>query len=103
VFLELKRKQTINPDLEIYYWKDEHHREIDFIIKENLKINQLIQVSWQPELPKIKNRETRILFKAMEEFNLKESLVITEDYEKEEIYKGKTIKYIPLWKWLLLE
>jgi len=28
-------------------------------------------------------------------------LVITWDYKEKETYKNKTIKYVPLWKWLL--
>ena len=33
VFLELKRKEILQPQLELYYWKDVHHREVDFLIK----------------------------------------------------------------------
>jgi len=34
-------------------------------------------------------------------FNLKEGVIITQDYEKEEKVEGRKIKYIPLWKWLI--
>jgi len=101
IFLELRRRQTENPDLEVYYWKDVHHREVDFVIKEKLHVKQLIQVSWDTNQPRVRERETRSLLKAMEEFNLFESLVITEDQEFEEKAKDKRIIFIPLWKWLL--
>jgi len=101
VFLELKRKQAVNPDLELYYWKDQHHREVDFIVKDGLKVKQLIQVCWNPTQKETKSREIRALLKAMVEFNLKEALVITEDYEAEEKIKTKQINFLPLWKWLL--
>lgn len=100
-FLELKRKQTINPELELYYWKDQHHREVDFVMKEKLKVKQLIQVCWELSRSETKNREIRALLKAMEEIKLKEALVITEDYEAEESIKDKKIRFLPLWKWLL--
>ena len=103
VFLELKRKEMLGSNLEIYYWKDVNHREVDFLIKENLKVKQLIQVCWQISRPEIKNREIRALLKAMKEFNLEEGLIITDDYEAEENIKGKKINYIPLWKWYLKE
>ncbi len=45
VFLELKRKTFLSGDLEIFYWKDEKHKEVNFIIKENTKPTTLIQVS----------------------------------------------------------
>ena len=37
----------------------------------------------------------------MEKFKVKKSLVITKDYEAKEEFKGKTITFKPLWKWLL--
>lgn len=37
----------------------------------------------------------------MKEFQLKEGLIITEDYEEEEKIKNKKIKFMPLWKWLI--
>lgn len=101
VFLELKRRQTENPVLEFYYWKDPHHREVDFVLKENLKVTNLIQVCWNLDAPETKNREIKSLLKALEEFKLSSGLVITEDYEAEENIRGKKIDYIPLWKWLI--
>ena len=100
-FLKLKEKMLKTPELEIFYWKDQYHREVDFVLKERHKVQQLIQVCWNIEDAKTKNREIRSLIKAMDEFDIKEGLVITEDYEDEEKEKGKKIKYIPLWKWLV--
>jgi len=101
VFLELKRRQTFNPDLELYYWKDVHHREVDFVLKEGTKVTQLIQVCWNIEDAQTKERELRSLAKAMNELDVKEALVVTEDYDADEAFKGKQVKCIPLWKWLL--
>jgi len=103
VFLELKRKEMLGSNLEIYYWKDVNHREVDFLIKEDLKVRQLIQVCWEVNRPETKNREIRALLKAMKEFNLEEGLIITDDYKAEENIQGKKINYIPLWEWYLKE
>lgn len=100
VFLELKREQIMNPDMEIFYWKDTNHREVDFVIKET-QMKKLIQVCWNIDTPETKNREVKALLKAMKEFKLKEGVIITEDYEAEEKIKNKKIRFIPLWKWLL--
>jgi len=101
VFLELNRKKMLEPNLELYYWKDIHHREVDFLIKNNLKVEQVIQVCWEITESGTKNREIRALLKAMDEFGLKRGLVITEDFESEQDFNGKKIEYAPLWKWLL--
>jgi len=88
---------------EIYYWKDYSGKEVDFVLKEKLKVDQLIQVCWDLSDEKTKEREIRGLLKAMKEFKLNEGMIITEDYEGEEEVKGKKIIYTPLWKWLLIE
>lgn len=101
IWQELQRRQAEEQDLELYYWKDVHHREVDFILKKGLKVECLIQVSWETEAAKTKEREMRSLLKAMKEFDLSESRIITEDQEAEENIQGKRIVFIPLWKWLL--
>ncbi|MBI4598363.1 MAG: ATP-binding protein [Candidatus Omnitrophica bacterium] len=101
VFLHLKRQQVLHPDAELYYWKDLHHREVDFVIKEGTKVKQLIQVCWHVEDARTKDRELRSLVKAMEELKVSRSLVITEEHEAEEQFKGRRIAFTPLWKWLL--
>lgn len=82
---------------EIYYYKT--RGECDFVVKEKEKITNLIQVSYQ--LLENKKREVTGLMEAMGALKIKKGLIITEDLEGSEKIKGKTIKYIPLWKWLL--
>lgn len=101
VFLELLRKKSLNPEMELFYFKNERHQEVDFVIKEYLKVKSLIQVCWNIEDLKTKKREINSLIAGLEDLNLKEGLVITEDYENVEYYKDFEIKFIPLYKWLL--
>ena len=104
VAIELK-KLEMNGSANIYYWKSKAHEEVDFVVKSGLKVNQLIQVCYDTDEIKTKEREIKALIKAGLEFNCKNLLIITADYEAEEKVswfgnKGK-IKFIPLWKWLL--
>ena len=101
VFLQLKRRQAFEPELEVYYWKDVQHREVDFVLKRGTRVRELIQVCWQVEEASTKERETRSLVKAMGELKAGSALVITEDYEAEETVKEQRIRFVPLWKWLL--
>ncbi len=98
VAIDLLRKKNKN---NIFYWKNSQGYEVDFVVKEGLEIKQLINVCYSLEKKETKKREIRGLIKAMEEFNLKEGLIITENYSGEEEVKGKKIKFIPLWRWLL--
>ena len=93
VFIELKRRGK-----EIYYWKNKH--ECDFLIKEGEKIKEVIQVCFELT-EENKEREINGINEAMEEFKLKEGLMITGDFEGVEVVKGKNLVYKSLWKWLL--
>jgi hypothetical protein len=101
VALELKRRQAIKPETEIYYWKDSQQRETDYVIKEGTKIKELIQVCYSVEDPETKERETKALLKSMDEFKKDQATIITLDHEGTEEIKNKKITYTPLWKWLL--
>ena len=102
VSIELLRKKSyFLPSLSIYYWKDAGGREVDFLIEENGKVKQLIQVTYVSDRNDIKDREVDNLIAASSELHCNDLLVITWDYEAEEKVKGKKIKFVPLWKWLL--
>ncbi len=98
VFLELFREGK-----EIYYWKDYKQREVDFVLKEGLKIKQLIQVCYSLENEETRKREIKSLIKASEELKCNNLLITSWDEEEEIKQDNKLIKIIPLWKWLLDE
>lgn len=95
-YLELKKK-----GYDIYYWKDSRQREVDFLLREKGKVRHAIQVCWNVDSEDTKKREVDSLVSALETFNLKEGLVLTEDYEDEINVKGHTIRFVPLWLYLL--
>lgn len=103
VVIELLRRKSTNSALEIYYWKDHQQREVDFVLKEELEIRQLIQVTYSSGRDDIERREIKGLLKASEELNCNNLLVITWDYEEEEEEEknGRRVRFLPLWKWLL--
>lgn len=96
VFLELKIDGK-----EIYYYVDSVGGEIDFLIKQKTSVEQLIQVCFSLNDPETKKRETKALIRAGEELKCSNLLIITWDEEGEEKFDRKTVKTVPLWKWLL--
>jgi predicted AAA+ superfamily ATPase len=106
VAIELFRQRSFNSQLEIFYWKDYHQKEVDFVIKEGIRIKQLIQVCWHLSATKTHKREVTSLLKASAELQCHNLFVITNDYEatEEMAWNGHQamIQYLPLWKWLLL-
>lgn len=98
VFLELKRRSP-----EIYYYKTTNNLEVDFLVKTGRKDVKLIQVADNLNNDKTRRREIDSLVKAMEELKLKVGLILADDTEEDLQIAGKSIKVMPLYKWLLGE
>ncbi len=100
VFLELVRLASERPRVEIFYWKDQRQEEVDFVVKEGMKVKQLIQVTYASGRDEIEKREVKALVRAGKELRCRNLLVITWDYEGVEAFERRKIKFLPLWKWL---
>lgn len=98
VFLELIRR-GFTTENNLFYFNPQ--KEVDFVLKEGGKIARLIQVCYDIDDFNTKERELSALAKAGEELKCSDLLVITYDYERVEKYKGRELKFVPLWKWLL--
>jgi predicted AAA+ superfamily ATPase len=99
VFLELLRRTNIHPLMEIYFLRV-NNREIDFVVKEGMKMS-LIQVCYEIEDLKRREREIKSLLKGSGKLKCNDLQIITWDYEGEEKFNGLSIRFIPLWKWLI--
>ncbi|MCD6411560.1 MAG: ATP-binding protein [Thermoplasmata archaeon] len=89
------------PRENVFFYLTPRHEEVDFVIREGMKIKQLIQVTYASGRDEIEKREIRSLIKASDELKCKNLSLITWDYEDELKIEDKTIRCIPLWKWLL--
>ena len=85
-------------DKKIYYYRD--LLECDFIIKEKARVVAAIQATKKIDAGNEK-REIGGLLAAMDKFNLKNGLIITQTQEEEKTAGDKVIKIMPLYKWLL--
>jgi predicted AAA+ superfamily ATPase len=65
-----------------------------------MKVEELIQVCYSIN-EETEKREVSALVGAMDEFGLREGLIITDDIEKEEEIGSRRVVFMPLWKWLL--
>lgn len=100
VFVELlNRKYRINLDL--FYYKTRNQKEIDFILRKGIKVNELIQICYDLSDPSTEKREINALLEGSEELKCNDLKIITWDKEKEVKISKKKILFIPLFKWLL--
>lgn len=100
VFIELRRRNK-----EIYF--HQKIKECDFIIKEDNKITCAYQVTSSLECNKTKAREYNGLLEAMQQYNLCQGYILTDDFTDEEVIEkdNRNYKIIikPIWEWLLEE
>lgn len=96
VFIELKRRGK-----NVYYYKSLDDKEVDFVISHRGKVKELIQVAYSLDDMTTKERETKSLLKASKDLKCNNLTIITWSEERKERFGRKTIRYIPLWKWLL--
>jgi hypothetical protein len=103
VAITLKRHE-LNGVLSCYTWKNTQQEEVDFLIRKQNRITELIQVCTQVTAGATKDREVRALLKAGKELQCSQLRILTEteDREAAEEWFGNrgTIIYEPIWKWL---
>ncbi|MBU4031546.1 MAG: ATP-binding protein [Candidatus Thermoplasmatota archaeon] len=100
-FLQLRRRRALDPTLEFYYWRDYQDREVDFVIKRGASITELIQVTSVSGHDEVQAREVAGLMKASELLRCKNLTVLTWDLEDTVKKDGRTVRYVPMYKWLL--
>ena len=83
------------------YWRDDRGWEVDFVIRSDGKVVQLIQVCSDLDRPETVSREIRGLIKASKELDCDDLLIIGGDQDKIEVIKGSHVRFVPLWKYLL--
>ena len=101
------RKRELEGSAECFYWQGPRQEEVDFVVKEGTRIEQLIQVCLQLDDPKTESREIRALLKASKDLQCSNLVVVNDSKEGEEevSWRGMCgrVRYMPLWKWLLDE
>ncbi len=84
---------------EVYYWKNRH--ECDFIVFREGKVVNALNICMDISDRKTKEREVEGLLETMRKFNLREGVIITNDYLDTEKHGKLTIEFVPLWVFLL--
>ncbi len=95
VFIELKRREK-----EVYFYRSLKNQECDFLVVENKKVVDAIQVCYTVN-DENKEREVNGLLSALREHKLKKGTIITYNTKKREIHDGLVVDYIPAYEWLL--
>ncbi len=96
VFMALRRKTS-----DIFYFKTQTGREVDFIAGRQGQPRLLVQVCETLAEPKTRKREITALAEAMKEQGLAQGVIVTCNEEEQVLVDAGTITVIPAWKFLL--
>jgi len=94
VAIELFRREE-----EIFYFQG--RKECDFLIKRGNKIGVAIQVCWELD-ERNRTRKLGGLLEAAMAFDVEEVKVLTYNQEEEVSFRGREVRLMPVWKWLLV-
>ncbi len=87
---------------DIYYYKPtSRSKEVDFVVCEQGRVIELIQVAYDISTPKAYKRETEALLQASEKLNCHQLTLITLTESHEENINGHTIHILHIIEWLL--
>ncbi|MCR5070152.1 MAG: ATP-binding protein [Prevotella sp.] len=96
-FTELLRR-GYNTDRTLFYYRSRNDKEIDFVIRDDFHVKQLIQVSYTLTNAKTEKREVDALVEAAGELHCSDLLIVTADEERTIEKNGYTIKVTPIYK-----
>lgn len=91
---------SLEEGIKISFTKKEDNLEVDFLVREGVKIVLLIQVTESLKDEKTRERESKALVKAMKEFNLERGLILIQDEEPVDS-EHPEIKVAAIYQWLL--
>lgn len=98
-------RQQLRGDIRVFFWKDPHGIEADFVVQVGHAIRQILQVCLDTTNPKTRQREVRGLCKASRELGCRDLLLLTENDEGQtlETWEGAVypVRSMPVWKWLM--
>lgn len=95
--------QLIRDSKDVYFHKEK--QECDFVVRDGYAVSEAIQVCVSLKDEKTKKREINGLIEAMDAYELKTGMIITEDEEFNESIEHNDQTYqiavVPCWKWLI--
>lgn len=98
VFLQLYRQRT--PVDRIFYYQGKG--ECDFVVQRGVKIERLIQVTWEMSDEETRRREINGIVEAAKATDCSNLFIITADTAEEiQLDNGLVIHVVPAWRWLL--
>ena len=101
IFVELMRR-GYTPGKTLFYYRTRNDREIDFVTRNGVKVEQLVQVCYDMSSPKTRKRELDALAEAAGELRCDNLVIVTGSHDETIEWRGRTVaavsvgRYCPL-------
>lgn len=99
VFLELLKKGYDLKMHELFYYRSRNDKEVDFVCRKGVAIQQLIQVCYDMSSPKARKREVDSLIECAGELKGRKLLIIPWDQDEVLEKDGYSIEVISVRNW----
>lgn len=86
---------------QIYYYKTQGNKEVDFLVLGDRGEQKLIQICETLADPKTRKRELDALAEGMRELGLKNGVIVTRGEEEEISVEGGSVEVLPAWRFYL--
>jgi len=86
---------------DFYYYRSDNGKEVDFVLRKGLKVDQLIQVCYDVDDHSTRKRELSALVKAGKDLGCGNLTILTWDRMADEMHGGSRVIFLPLWRWLI--
>lgn len=95
IFVELIRRGA-QPGTTLFYYRSRNDKEVDFVLRQGTKVQQLVQVCYDMTSEKTKKRELDALVEVSGELKCNDLTVITRNQREEIRWKGKKVMIVPV-------
>lgn len=102
IFVELMRR-GYTPGKTLFYYRTRNDREIDFVTRNGVKVEQLIQVCYDMSSPKTRKRELDALTEAAGELRCDNLVIVTGSHDETIEWRGRTISAVSVGRYCPLD
>ena len=94
-------KRGYQPNRELFYYKTRNDREIDFVLKKSIAIQELVQVAYNIHDQTAQEREVKALIEAAQETQVSQLTLLTWDTQQEIRRDQQVVSSVPILDWLM--
>ena len=89
-------RRGYNPEQTLFYYRSRNDKEVDFVTRNGVVIDSLIQVCYDMSNPKTEKREVDSIVECAGELKCNNLIIITENEERTIERNGYLIKVLPI-------